>query len=90
MNDVVGGVPGVRVRILRLLIVLGEIGHTGALPERVVAALRDSDAEQHDGVLSAAGLRTCPRVMAVVPALRARARHLLHVCRNLCFQKRTI
>jgi hypothetical protein len=73
VNDVVGSVAGVRVRILRLLIVLGEIGHTGALPERV--ALRDKHAEQHDRVLSAAGLRARPGVMAVVPALRARARH---------------
>lgn len=76
VNDVVGSVPGVRVGILRLLIVLGEIGHTGALPERV--ALRDTHAEQHDRVLSAAaaaGLRARPGVVAVVPALRARARH---------------
>jgi hypothetical protein len=77
VNDVVGGVPGVRVRILWRLIVLREIGHAGTLPERV--ALRDPHAEQHDRVLSAAGLRARPRVVAVVPALRARARHLLQL-----------
>lgn len=74
MNHVVGGIAGLGVRILRLLIKLREIGHTSTLPERV--ALRESHAEQHDSVLSAAGVRARARVVAVVPALRARARHL--------------
>lgn len=83
VNDVVGGVAGVgAVGVLSSLVVLRNIVHTGALPEGA-CGLRDSHAKEHDRVLSgggaaisaAANLRARPGVVAVVPALRARARH---------------
>lgn len=83
MNDVVGGIASVRVGVLkRQLVVLGEIVHASTLPEGVSLLGDQSHSEQHDAVLcrrsgsTAGGLRACARVVAVVPALRARARHL--------------
>lgn len=85
VNDVVGGIAGVGVGVLkRQLVVLGEIVHASTLPEGVSLLGDQSHAEEHDAVFcrggaTAGGLRACARVVAVVPALRARARHLRSV-----------
>ncbi|KAM1118857.1 hypothetical protein ACFX2I_043122 [Malus domestica] len=81
MDDVVGSVTciSVYVGLLRPLI-LGQVVHADALPERVF--LRDSNTEKHDATFrgrattaSAANIRACAGFVAVVPTLRARARH---------------
>ncbi|KAM2593183.1 hypothetical protein TB1_042374 [Malus domestica] len=81
VDDVVENVTrfGVYVGLLRPLI-LGQVVHANALPERV--SLRDSNTEKHDAILggrattaSAADICACAGFVAVVPSLRAHARH---------------
>lgn len=88
VNDVVGGVTGgevIRVRVeKRLIVVLSEVCHASAFPERSHNSLRDSDAEQHDAAGGSGGaLRARARVVAVVSAQRTHARHRLRLHRSV-------
>lgn len=83
MDDVVGGVTRGEVGVgleERLIVVLREVGHASAFPERS-DSLRDSDAEQHDAAAAAAAaggsgaLRARARVVAVVSTQRTHPRH---------------
>lgn len=85
MNDVVGVVTGVEIRVgvqKRLIIVVSEIVHASAFPERRRPdSLRNSDAEQHDAAAAAAAggtgstLGAGAGVVAVVSAQRTHSRH---------------
>lgn len=83
MNDVVGDIAGVGDGgvLRRVVLVLGEVGHAGALPEGVgsgvvvavavvvvvVVSFGESHAEKHDAVVLSVGAGS--GVVAVVAAL---------------------
>lgn len=75
VNDVIGGIARISIRILRL-IKLGKIVHANTFPKGR-ATLSDSHAKQHDSILfrpcatasATTSLGACARVVAVVSTL---------------------
>lgn len=83
MNDVVGVVTGVEIRVgvqKRLIIELSKIVHASAFPERRPDSLRNSNAEQHDAAAAAAAGGTLGAGAGVVAVVSAQRTHPRHRC----------